>query len=364
MHVPRHHGSLRHGLHVGALMALATVALASCDSSSDPAVRGDRPELGDTQVKVMTFNTWIGGEVVDFNKVVEVIQAGGADIVGLQEAEAHTVEIADRLGWYADERQQIISRFPLTTPPEGEGSYLYAQLAPGQVVAVANTHLPSDPYGPTMVRDGSSLDEVLANEADTRMSALDPRLERWSALAATGMPLFVTGDFNTPSNLDWTDNTVDLLPHIKYAVPWPVTIAMQDAGFVDTFRQAHPSPTMTPGRTWTYGYPYPRVLPDEVIDRIDYVWASGAGDVLDSQIVGNAGTPGADIEVTPYPSDHRAVVSTVEVDPVEPHHSYRSMKFASSRDRRSACATTHPAVWTPIGWSWWPRVAMPRWATG
>ena len=266
----------------------------------------------------MTFNIWLGGEVVDFERVVDVIRAGDADIVGLQEAEAHTVEIADRLGWYADERQQIISRFPLSTPPEGEGFYLYAQLAPGQVVAVANTHLPSDPYGPTLVRDGSSLDEVLANEVDTRVAALEPRLAAWSTVIDAGMPLFVTGDFNTPSHLDWTDNTVDLLPHIRYAVPWPVTIAMQDAGFVDTFRQAHPSPTMTPGRTWTYGYPYPRVLPDEVIDRIDYVWAGGAGDVLDAQVVGNENTPGADIEVTPYPSDHRAVVSTVEVDPVEP----------------------------------------------
>ncbi|MBI5089885.1 MAG: endonuclease/exonuclease/phosphatase family protein, partial [Actinobacteria bacterium] len=301
-----------------ALAVLALGALSGCTDDDDPAPSGNRPEIGTIELQVMTFNVWIGGEAVDFGKVIEVIEAGGADIVGLQEAEAHTQEIADRLGWYADERQQIISRFPLYAPPEGEGMYLYAQLAPGQVVAVGNTHLPSDPYGPTMVRDGEPLDAVLQNEADTRMSALEPRLEAWSALAATGMPLFVTGDFNTPSHRDWTEHTTGLLPHMKYAVEWPVTKAMEDAGFVDTFRAAHPSPTTTPGRTWTYGYPYPRVLPGEVIDRIDYVWATGAGDVIDSQVVGNEDTPGADIEVTPYPSDHRAVVSTVEVDPVEP----------------------------------------------
>ena len=266
----------------------------------------------------MTFNIWLGGEVVDFAKVVEAIEVSGADIVGLQEAEAHTDEIARRLGWYADERQQIISRFPLTTPPEGEGSYLYAQLAPGQVVAVGNTHLPSDPYGPQLVRDGEALDAVLANEQDTRISALEPRLEQWSAVVAAGIPLFVTGDFNTPSHLDWTDNTVDLLPHMEYAVEWPVTKAMEDAGFTDTFRAARPSPTTDPGRTWTYGYPYPRVNDDEVIDRIDYVFAAGIDEVLDAEVVGNHGTADVDIEVTPYPSDHRAMVATVMVDPVEP----------------------------------------------
>jgi endonuclease/exonuclease/phosphatase family metal-dependent hydrolase len=300
-------------------LALGAIALIGCDSSnSDVPQTGNRPELGETQIKVMTFNIWIGGEVVDFSKVVEAIESSDADIVGLQEAEAHTVEIADRLGWYADERQQIISRFPLTTPPEGEGNYLYAQLAPGQVVAVGNTHLPSDPYGPTLVRDGEPLDTVLTNEADTRMSALEPRLAAWSEVVEAGIPLFVTGDFNTPSHLDWTESAVGLLPHMRYAVEWPVTVAMQDAGLVDTYRAAHPSPTFSPGRTWTYGYPHPRLLPDEVIDRIDYVWAAGVGDIVESEIVGDAGTANVDITVTPYPSDHRAVVSTVEVDPVEP----------------------------------------------
>ena len=42
----------------------------------------------------MTFNVWLGGDVVDFGKVVEVIRASGADIVGLQEAEGNTRRIA------------------------------------------------------------------------------------------------------------------------------------------------------------------------------------------------------------------------------------------------------------------------------
>jgi hypothetical protein len=40
--------------------------------------------------------------------------------------------------------------------------------------------------------------------------------------------------------------------------------------------------------------------------------------VVSSEIVGPGESPNADIEVTPFPSDHRAVVSTVRVTPVEP----------------------------------------------
>jgi hypothetical protein len=39
----------------------------------------------------MTFNVWLGGDVVDFGKVGEVIRSSGAGIVGLQEAEGQHV---------------------------------------------------------------------------------------------------------------------------------------------------------------------------------------------------------------------------------------------------------------------------------
>jgi endonuclease/exonuclease/phosphatase family metal-dependent hydrolase len=314
-----------------AVIAAALLVAGGCSDDLSTHTAGDvaivlatpgpddvRPEVTSATLRVMSFNIWLGGGLVDVNKVIEVIEAGRADIVGLQEAAAQTAAIADRLGWYSDERLHIISRFPLIHPPAGEGAYAYAQIAPGQVLAVANVHLPSDPYGPTLVRDGETLDAVLANEEATRVSALEPLLPRWQELVGGGIPLVVTGDFNSPSNLDWTEATVGALDHMKYVVEWPVTTAMQGIGLVDTFRSAHPDPVRNPGRTWTYGYPYPRVRSDEVIDRIDLVWASASATVIDSQVVGEPGTPDVDIEVEQYPSDHRAVVSTVQLDPIEP----------------------------------------------
>ncbi|MGV2437538.1 MAG UNVERIFIED_CONTAM: hypothetical protein LVT10_23715 [Anaerolineae bacterium] len=98
----------------------------------------------------MTFNIWVGGELVDFGKVVEAIQLSQADVVGLQEPSGNTRRLADALGWqHANERLHIISKYPLIDPPNGNGQFVYVQVRPGQVVALMNVHLPSDPYGPT-----------------------------------------------------------------------------------------------------------------------------------------------------------------------------------------------------------------------
>lgn len=279
----------------------------------------DKTTIEPVDVRVMTFNMWVGGELVDFSKVIEAIQAAKADIVGLQEPTGNTQRIAAALGWqYASDRTHIVSRFPLIDPPGGDGNYVYAQINPGQVIALVNVHLTSDPYGPYAVRDGKTADEVLQLENDTRMPDIEPVLANVADLVKSGIPVFLTGDFNSPSNLDWTETVTKVRPQVKYALAWPEAVAVQQAGFTDTFRAAHPDPTENPGITWTYGYPYPRLKADEAQDRIDFVYAANAMDILSSEIVGPAGSPNVDIGIQPYPSDHRAVVSAMRVRPVEP----------------------------------------------
>lgn len=267
----------------------------------------------------MTFNVWLGGAVVDIGQVAEMIRESGADVVGLQESDGNARRIAELVGWpHVDERLQIISRYPLITPPEAEGEYTYAQLAPGQVVALANIHLPSDPYGPYLVRDGSSAGQVLENEVETRMWRIDELTPGWQQAIDAGIPLVLTGDFNSPSHRDWSSDAIGTRPHIAYTVDWPVSNAVESLGFVDTYRSVHPDPVAHPGITWTFGYPYPRIDDGEAQDRIDFVYVSGASGVDASEIVGPRGAGDVSIAVDPYPSDHLAVVSTVVVDPVEP----------------------------------------------
>ena len=68
-------------------------------------------------IKVMTFNIWLGGDQVSFQKVIEAIKAADADIVCLQEAGGQTARIAAALGWnYAVPGRHVIARVPLFAP--------------------------------------------------------------------------------------------------------------------------------------------------------------------------------------------------------------------------------------------------------
>jgi endonuclease/exonuclease/phosphatase family metal-dependent hydrolase len=293
-------------------VALIVVAMAGVETIASPTARAEEPAI---ELRVMTFNMWYGGAQVNAGQVVEAIKAAKADIVGLQEPDGTARAIANGLGWpYVDERRHILSRYPLFDPP-GDSLYVWVEPRPGRIVAVANVHMPATPYGPEAVRDGQDLAAVMQMETETRMPAIQPYLAALPKVAADGTPVFLTGDFNSPSHLDWIEAVMKVRPQVKYVVEWPVSKALADAGLRDSYREAHPDPVERAGLTWTAGYPYPRVKANETFDRIDLVWSAGNTRVAASEVVGEAGGPDVDIPVMPWPSDHRAVVSTFEVVP-------------------------------------------------
>jgi endonuclease/exonuclease/phosphatase family metal-dependent hydrolase len=283
-------------------------------------------------VKVMTLNIFYGGDEWNLDNgqwcprpagcpetidhVVAEIRAADADIVGLQEGTANECLIADRLGWHCEPRLQLISRFPLLDPPGAAGVYALAEVTRGRFVAMSNVHLPSDPYGPYWVRDGKPRADVLALERTTRLPAIRPQLDVLPDLAADGVPVFLTGDFNSPSHLDWTSAVDAVRADVRYPVVWPVSKALADAGFRDSYREVHPDPVAVPGFTWTPPGTLESV-PDEVFDRIDWVLSSGPTEATATALVGEAGGPDVDIERDPYPTDHRGVVSTFRITPAD-----------------------------------------------
>lgn len=273
-------------------------------------------------LKVMTFNILLGGDQVNFAKVIEAIKASGADIVCLQEAEGHTAEIAAILGWpYAAGNRNILARVPLFAPPTAIGpdgndlNYVFAELSPGKFVAVADVHLPSDPYGPYAFRDGKSVEEIIALEKETRLPAMQAYIDPLKALADGGTPVVIVGDFNAPSHLDWTPAMVGKRSQITAAIEWPVTKALADAGFTDAYRAVHADPVAKPGITWSYGYPFPHLDANEALDRIDLIQTAGPVKAINAEILGDPAMPDTDIPVSPWPSDHRAVVATLELTP-------------------------------------------------
>lgn len=290
------------------------------------------------ELRIMTFNIFYGGDEANldtmnwvmnpegneetFNQVVQTIRASGANVVGIQEGCSNVRRIAEILGWYSCERLQIISEFPLIDPSGGNGLYIFVEPLPARVAALSNVHLPADPYGPYEVRDGATWEEVVELEETIRLRgshespAIIEHIEVLPQLASQDIPVFLTGDFNSPSYLDWTQEVAEVRDVVSYPVEWPVTKALADAGFRDSYREIYSDPVDHPSFTWTA---WPGVLEGavdeaEVHDRIDLILAAGPSTTKNSQLMGEPGNPDVNIVVDPWPSDHRAVVSTFDVE--------------------------------------------------
>ncbi len=122
---------------VVSLMLVSTLVTSGLTSASPPT---DDP----VDISVMTFNIFYGGDELDlqtgdfcevadgceetFPQVVATIEASGADVVGLQEAERNTRRLGEALGWHYDERNHLISRYPLVDPPGADGVYAFVEV--------------------------------------------------------------------------------------------------------------------------------------------------------------------------------------------------------------------------------------------
>ena len=281
--------------------------------------KGDSPAATETvSLRVMSFNIEWGGTHVRFASISEAIRAADADIVGIQEAEGNLARLAGDLGWYYNLRNYVISRYPLIDPADAGGKYVLIEVSPGKVIAMGNVHLPSSPSGAAWLRAGRTAAEVVAMERRIRLPKIEPFIEELAGFAGDGMPVILSGDFNTPSHQDWTEATIGRFPHRDHAVIWPVTAAVAAAGFRDSFRYIHQNPVTHPGFTWWAARPaIPEYNPTDESrrSRIDFLWYDGPAKVSGSRIVGEADTPEVTVSVTPWPSDHRAVVSDLDVIP-------------------------------------------------
>lgn len=298
------------------------LAFVSASNAADPA-----PVV----VRVMSFNLWHGGDAgkQPLDRTVAVIQAAKADVVGLQETAGiapqggarpdNAAKIAERLGWhFLDQggRTAIISRFKIAAAtPRKWGAKLI--LPSGQHFYLFNAHLAPTPYQPYQLLRIPYLnapflkteEEAIAAAKAARGAQVERMLAEVQAVATEGLPIFLTGDFNEPSHLDWTAAAAEA-GHSPLKVEWPSSKSVVAAGFVDAYRTNHPDPLKHRGLTWT---PTTQETdPKDHHDRIDFVYARGEGlKVRSAAVVGEAPAH-ADIVVDRYPSDHRAVVAEVE----------------------------------------------------
>ncbi|MPY52134.1 HAD-IA family hydrolase [Streptomyces acidicola] len=300
---------------------LAVPSLAPIDAAPRRTVRsslvGVTPQqlagLPTYELRVMTWNLWLGGTKVDDHRLkqIKAILETGADVVGLQETGGTAArELAEALGWHhhrAGENLGIISRHPITArfgdPDVGFYGATGVRIAiGGRHIDIWTAHLDAYPYGPyELTFGGLPASDVIAHE-ERRLAGMRDTLRRIAETAGDSVPVVLVGDFNCPSHLERTD------------VPWPVTKAAEEAGLRDSYREAHPDPAEHPGHTWSpihvehedgTGRPEPQ-------DRIDYLLHNGRGlrVLASTTYVSGSPQPWPDVTGNDWPSDHAAVITT------------------------------------------------------
>ena len=297
------------------LRAIPTIFLVLCVMTETSA---------DTTFRIMSFNIWVGGAAgrQPLSQTVKVIRESKADVVGMQESHAGKVDsarkIAESLGWHhfrqggQGESTSVISRYPIVghTPKKYGVTIRVSQEI---TIKVFNVHFRPSPYQPYQLKRipyGNAPFITTAKEAEAwarkaRGSQVDNLFSELKPALALSDPVFLTGDFNEPSFQDWTDKAreANLIP---VSVKYPATSRVVKAGMTDSFRAVHPDEIKRRGHTWTN-----TTRPDDpkdFHDRIDFVFAHGIK-IINSEVVGE-NDRNADIVVTPWPSDHRAVLST------------------------------------------------------
>lgn len=284
-----------------------------------------------TELRVMTFNLWVGGEYggEPLQRSIDAIKLARADIVGLQETHSPEVDgvqvdngsqIAKAMGWHylaQGGRTGILSRFAIgASTAKKWGAKI--QYADDRELVFFNAHFPASPYQPYQLLkipygDAPFIDtEEQAIEWATRARGeqVASLLAELKVELSCGSPLVLSGDFNEPSHQDWTGRSVAAkMSPLKVA--FPTTRCIAESGMLDAWRAVYPNEVTHPGLTWT-----PTTTPSDPTDRhdrIDFLFVSRGGvTVTTAERVGEVGA--SDLSMEAWPSDHRAVVATIEID--------------------------------------------------
>ena len=281
-------------------------------------------------VRVMSYNIHRGGVVMlkqPLSQTAKVIQSAKADIVGIQETKSprgdKLEELAKLLGWNHDmgKGSKILTRYEIL---ESLNSGVKIKLDSGKEAYVFNLHLPSHPYQPYQLLEirpkwHKHTNDItfIKTEAEAiewakkaRGRELTKLLRLIRSIPDKQAPVFVVGDFNEPSHLDWTERAAKAARH-PIKVEYPNSLAMIKAGFTDAYRAIYHDEMKHPGYTWSSFYKFDD--PTTHHDRIDFVYFKGKGIKLNEVKIVGENQKDADIVISPYPSDHRAVVANFKL---------------------------------------------------
>ncbi len=285
-------------IHLGVL--LLAVLLSAC--SNTPVTKN---------LRVLQFNIWQEGTIVPngYEAIISQIIQSEADLVALSEVRNYNnTRFCDRIveslkdsgyTFYSDYSNDsgLLSRFPIkeynTIYPliNDQGSAYRALIdMDGQEIALYTCHLDYrhctyyDIYGysgTTWKKLDEPLLDVEAILADNIVSKRDDAMKAIIEAAeldkAAGRLIFIGGDYNEPSHLDWIEETKDMYSHQGLVIPWTVTTMLDEAGYIDSYRRIYPNPATHPGFTFPSANPHVSIkrllwaAESDERERVDYI---------------------------------------------------------------------------------------------
>lgn len=320
---------------------------------------------GAREFTVLQWNVWQEGTMVPggYDAIVDEIVRLQPDFVTFSEVRNyHNTRFNERMVASLKERgldyysfytydTGLLSKHPITDsltvfPENGDHGSIYKLVSAvdGHKVAVYTAHLDYLDCAYYNVRgyDGStwkeipvpaSVDEVMkVNVASQRDDAIRLFIAEAEKDLANGYTVIIGGDFNEPSHRDWIEANKDLYDHHGMVIPWTVTTLLEEAGYIDTYRQIYPNPLTHPG--FTYPADNPLKEPGKLTwapkaderDRIDFIFYQGKGIKAKKAIIfGPKGSivrnqrvqeTSKDKFLTPqgvWPTDHKGLLVTFKV---------------------------------------------------
>lgn len=271
-----------------------------------------KEKKGNEELRVLQFNIWQEGTQVEdgYNAIINEIIRTEADLIALSEVRNYNeTNLATRLvntlkdkgfTYYSLKSQDtgILSRYPITKQEaiypvkNDQGSITKALIDKnGTMIAFYSAHLdyrncalylPRAYDGTTWKKLEAPVTDLNAIRENNLASKRDDAIRVFIADAAKeieiGRLVFLGGDFNEPSHRDWVEENKNRYDHNGVVMNWHNTVALEKAGYLDTYREIYPNPISHPGFT----YPADNPLVDikklawspeaDDRDRIDFIF--------------------------------------------------------------------------------------------
>lgn len=278
--------------------------------------------------KVMAWNILHGANDIPSGqeKAIEIIKEIDPDIILMVETYGSGKRIADSLGYHFhliapegtalnDKRTNlsIYSKFPFGERIDTDFPFYLGGrevIINNQKIRLFSNWFHYLPWNDAPEKMGKTAEGLLEWEkTETRYNMLQkvmPYLKKYSS-QTDSIPMIFGGDMNTPSHLDWGENTKGI--HNNLVVPWQTTKDLEALGLIDTYRALNPNPLSHPGITWD-------VEGKKDSHRIDYIFYKGSklkpiqsetyNAFFNKPIIING-------KKITYPSDHGFVVTTFQL---------------------------------------------------